>query len=143
MRRLCIESLARHRKSTSAKSLAVASSRTLPTTASYRMEGFACLATRRATWTLERTKHVSIRLKAFGNHEVRRAAGLVPAGINPAARSFLTSALRGCSKCVHMFSMTWRCHHLARPGFQPFARWQIRRSATLGTPSKELAAPLR
>jgi hypothetical protein len=32
-------------------------------------------------------------LRAFGSNEDRRAAGLVPAGINPAARSFLPNAL--------------------------------------------------
>jgi hypothetical protein len=31
-------------------------------------------------------------LRAFGSNEDRRAAGLVPAGINPAARSFLPNA---------------------------------------------------
>src|SRR5438552_16208618 len=43
-------------------------------------------------------------LTAFGNNQLRRAAGLVPAGMNPAARSFLPFALvlgrsgRRCSR---------------------------------------------
>jgi hypothetical protein len=65
-------------------------------------------------------------VKGFGRN--RRAAGFIPAGTSPAASraSLFPNALRGCSKCVHVFIMKWRCLQLASPGFQPFARWQIR-----------------
>src|SRR5580693_1548992 len=45
-------------------------------------------------------------LSAFGSHDMRRAAGFIPAGVNPAARLLVLNALSSCriDRCPELVS---------------------------------------